>query len=75
MCRILELIIRNYKQSAHQSGEEAYSRQNLIGAIEEDDKTSFEREGEESASYFQPTENIPNGMKQKLTALHLHNII
>ena len=56
MCRLLESIVRNFKQSVRQPEEEEdeYSQENFTGAMESD-----EREVGESESYFHPTE--PNG--------------
>ena len=61
MCRILELIIRNFKQSIQQPEEDEYNRESLIEAIESDEKVSFEKEAGESEAFYRPTESTANG--------------
>lgn len=59
MCRILESIIRNYKQTNEQ---DRYSKTDLVHVIENGDKTSYEKETEEientSSMFYQPTDDI-----------------
>lgn len=61
MCRILELIIRNYKQQNIHRTEE--NRGSLIEEIESDEKRTFEEEeAGESEAFFQPTGSVSNGV-------------
>lgn len=69
MCRILEVILRNYEQNFHRSEESQYNRRSLVDLIEAENTASFEKRVEADSSPFYPTEDIP---ERKYCTVHAY---